>query len=271
MAMILCACNSTPEASEKNTEEGLRETTATTTVTTAATTASTQQNGQNSQGQDNASSKPQTPRKKVAITFDDGPDDVNTKLLVDELNSYGFNATFFVVGTKIDGTRFDGSDVLKYVVDNGNEIGVHSYTHSINYGSECSDATYANEISKTEDAIHTVLPDYDIKLMRPVEGIMTDERVAESKYSVIHWNIDTYDWKYTSQDKKWTNVGIIVDTVKTRIKEGDIVLMHEIHDNSLEAAIVILEWLYYNGYEVVTVSELLGENIQPGVRYYNVK
>ena len=105
--------------------------------------------------------------------------------------------------------------------------------------------------------------------MRPVEGLITDERVAESKYPVIHWNIDTYDWKYTSKENQWTNVGIITDKVMDNIKVGDIVLMHEIHDNSLEAAIILLYWLYHNGFEVVTVSELLGENIQPGIRYYS--
>lgn len=306
VAMMLCACNINPVPTAQQTDDttaSTSETTVTTetsaatvtteseltstatsevttvteattdtTLTEATTTSTTQQTEDENKDQDMPENNTDTVvRKKVALTFDDGPDDLNTVALVNELKKYGFNATFFVVGEKIDGNQLDGREIIKYVVENGNEIGIHAYTHTTNYSASCSDEVYENEISKTADAIHAVLPDYDIKLMRPVEGLMTDKRAAECEYPVIHWNIDTFDWKYTSQEQKWTNVGIVVDTVKTRIKEGDIVLMHEIHDNSLEAAIILLEWLYDNGYEVVTVSELLGEDIQPGIRYYNAK
>lgn len=263
LTILFCGCNEVTEATKESTKGTTASTAATTSGTVATTQTGSVQNGESNK-------KPEIVRKKVALTFDDGPDDQNTVMLVDELKRYGFNATFFVIGKKIVETDY-GSDVLKYVVENGNEIGVHAYTHTINYSEVCSDEKYAEEIRKTEEAIHTVLPNYEIKLMRPVEGLMTDERAAASKYPVMHWNIDTFDWKYTARDSALTmldNIKIIKDTVITRIKEGDIVLMHEIHDNSYEAAVIILEWLYDNGYEVVTVSELLGENAQPGVRYY---
>jgi peptidoglycan/xylan/chitin deacetylase (PgdA/CDA1 family) len=263
-AMLLCGCNAVEETTEGTTKStSATSATSGTTATTQQTSGSTDDQG----GQEN-NNKPTVVRKKVALTFDDGPDDQNTKILIDELKKYGFNATFFVVGSKIDGTKLDGSEIIKYMVANGNEVGVHAYTNETNYNENCSDERYESEIRKTEEAIHAVLPDYEIKLMRPVEGLITDKRVSESKYPVMHWNIDTFDWKYTGQDMKWSNIGTIVDTVKTRIKEGDIVLMHEIHDNSLEAAIILLEWLYDNGYEVVTVSELFDGELEPGRRYY---
>ena len=216
---------------------------------------------------------PTAPKKRVALTFDDGPDDVNTKLLVDSLESYGFNATFFVVGTKLDGTKMDGSEILKYVLDKGNEVGIHAYTNSTPYGDTCSDETYEAEISKTREAINNIVPDYEVRLMRPVQGIITDARVAACPYPVVLWSIDTYDWKYTERGTekiKNDNISTIVETVLTRIKEGDIVLMHEVHDNSYEAALIILEELYYSGYEVVTVSELLGDKAEPGKKVKRV-
>lgn len=213
-------------------------------------------------------------KKRVAITFDDGPDDKNTKMLVDALKGYGFNATFFVVGQKLDGTRMDGSDILKYVLDNGNEVGVHAYTNSTPYDGTCTDERFESEMTKTAEAIHAIVPDYEIKLMRPVQGKITDARVAASPYSVIHWSIDTLDWKYTDRStelKKSENILTIVNSVLSRVKDGDIVLMHDVHDNSYEAALIILEELYYAGYEVVTVSELLGEGRETGRRYYSAK
>ena len=214
------------------------------------------------------------PKKRVAITFDDGPDDKNTKMLVDALKEYGFSATFFVVGQKLDGTKMDGSDILKYVLDNGNEVGVHAYTNSTPYDATCTDERFESEMTKTAEAIHAIVPDYEIKLMRPVQGKITDERVAASPYSVIHWSIDTLDWKYTdryTEAKKNENILTIVNKVLSRVEAGDIVLMHDIHDNSYEAALIILEELYYAGYEVVTVSELLGEGREVGRRYYSAK
>jgi len=88
------------------------------------------------------------PKKRVAITFDDGPHNVRTALIVDELAKYGYHATFFVVGNRVDGTDYNGSSGLKYAADAGNEIGVHGYTHSYYYDS-CDDATYRDELSKT--------------------------------------------------------------------------------------------------------------------------
>lgn len=209
-------------------------------------------------------------KKRVAITFDDGPDDINTKLLIDELDSYGFNATFFVVGKKLDGTKLDGSEILKYAVDHGNEIGIHAYSNSTPYGDTCSDEVYEEEISKTEKAIHDILPDYEINLMRPVQGKITDARVAASEYAVILWSIDTYDWKYTgraTESEKEANIKTIVDKVLNNVKDGDIILMHDVHDNSYEAALILFEELYLRDFELVTVSELIGDDLEAGKKY----
>jgi len=211
------------------------------------------------------------PKKRVAITFDDGPHNVRTALIVDELAKYGYHATFFVVGNRVDGTDYNGSSGLKYAADAGNEIGVHGYTHSYYYDS-CDDATYRDELSKTESAIKNVLSGNSIKLMRPVGGKITEDRIKTSKYSVIMWSVDSEDWKYKykaedTEEQMAEKVDIIVDNVMSSVEDGSIILMHDIYLSTYDALVIILERLHAEGYEVVTVSELIGNDLAVGNRY----
>jgi len=202
-------------------------------------------------------------RKKIALTFDDGPHNVHTKNIVDELNKYGYHATFFVVGNRVDGTDYNGSSALKYVYEAGNEIAIHGYTHSVYYD-ECDESVYKEELSKTKDAIKKVIPDAKVKLMRPIGGAITSDRVQKSPYSVIMWSVDSEDWKYkyksgdsdaVAKDK----VDTIVNNVMSSVEEGDIILMHDIYESTYDSVVILLERLYEEGYEVVTVSELLND------------
>ena len=114
--------------------------------------------------------EPQKPivdtRPRVALTYDDGPSSITTKPIVDELNKYGYHATFFVVGNRVDYTpgEDNGSEAMVYAVENGNEIGIHGYTHQANYAS-CSDETYEYEIYQTLQAIQTKIPGYEVRMM----------------------------------------------------------------------------------------------------------
>ncbi len=214
----------------------------------------------------------ETPNKKrVAITFDDGPHNIYTKRIVDELSKYGFHATFFVVGNRVDGGKYNGSSALLYAYEKGNEIGIHGYTHT-EYYNKCSDEVYKGELKNTEKAIKNVIKDAEIRLMRPVGGHITSERVQESEYSIILWNVDPEDWscKYTSSDSEESarqKVQTIVDNVMNNVSEGSIILMHDIYESTSDAVVIILEKLAEEGYEVVTVSELLGEKRAAGKKY----
>lgn len=200
-------------------------------------------------------------KKYVAITYDDGPNNVNTKLIVDELSKYGYHATFFVVGNRVDGTDYNGAAAMKYAADAGNEIAIHGYTHEVYYD-RCTDEEYRNELAYTEEAILEVLPNYHVNLMRPIGGNITSDRVSESPYAVIMWSVDSEDWKH----KFDATVDTIVDNVMSQVRDGSIVLMHDLYTNTYEATKIILERLHAEGYEVVTVSNLLG-NPQPGQKY----
>ena len=217
------------------------------------------------------------PGKRVAITFDDGPHNVRTVKIVDELAKYGYHATFFVVGNRIDGSSYNGSAGLKYVAEKGNEIAIHGYTHSSkNYYDKCDDATYKFELSETEKAIKSVVNNASVRLMRPVGGRITDDRIQTSKYSVIMWSVDSEDWayKYTSTDtdeEAAQKVNTIVNNVMNSVRDGSIILMHDIYESTYDALVIILDKLHQQGYDVVTVSELLGEELAAGRQYYDAK
>lgn len=213
----------------------------------------------------------QAPKKRVAITFDDGPQLYNdlTKKYVDELDKYGFHATFFVVGNRI------GGDAIAYAVKHGNEIGIHGYTHATGvYYDTCNDEKYEQEISKTVQAIQRQVPNYEINLMRPVGGRISPERANASPYSIILWSVDSNDWngdhRYyagISDEEAAARVQRTVDDVMTTVRDGDIILLHDIYESTYDATVIILERLYEEGYEVVTVSELLGDTLAPGIIY----
>lgn len=210
--------------------------------------------------------------KRVALTFDDGPHNVRTKAIVDELDKYGYNATFFVVGNRVDGTEYNGAAAMKYAYEHGNEIGIHGYTHRTDrYYDSCSDDIYKFELSETEKAIKAVIPNYNVRLMRPVGGKITNKRVQSCKYSVIMWSIDSEDWKYqystSGTEENNAKRDNIVNNVMSSVSDGDIILMHDIYQSTYDATVMILRQLNERGYEVVTVSELLGKNMSAGKSY----
>jgi len=217
--------------------------------------------------------EPEPKKPRVALTFDDGPHNVRTRAIVDELAKYGFHATFFVVGNRVDGTAYNSRDTLNYIAENGNEIGIHGYTHGVYYDT-CDESVFFEELSKTADTIHEKLPGCEIKLMRPVGGRITDDRLAKCGYASILWNIDSEDWKYKyasgdSDEATAEKVNTIVEKVMSNVEDGDIILMHDIYESTYDAVVIILQRLSEMGFEAVTVSELFSGNLEAGTQYTN--
>ena len=215
-----------------------------------------------------AETLPPIPKKRVALTYDDGPQyyEDRTKSIVDELSKYGYTATFFVVGNRIP-----GGNALSYAVERGCEVGIHGYTHTFYYDT-CTDAQYENEINKTATAIEKAIPGYKVRLMRPVGGRISDARLAASPYSVILWNVDSADWeyKYKSGDTAAAaaeKVNTIVENVMSSVSDGSVILMHDIYESTYDATVELLKRLHEEGYEVVSVSELFGDTLAPGQKY----
>ncbi len=214
--------------------------------------------------------EPQPPKKRVAITYDDGPafdnDTVQrlTYKLVDEFQKYDGEATFFVVGNRINATT---GKAIQYAHERGFEFAIHAYTHDI-YFDNCSEQAYLNELRQTKAAIQKYI-DADVTLLRAPGGRITRERAILGGYPIINWSIDTEDWRYKSRGDAEANINAIVENALRGVEDGDIILLHEIYQNSYEATCIILERLDQMGFEFVTVTELIGkDNLVVGETYY---
>ena len=180
--------------------------------------------------------------KVVALTFDDGPSK-NTDEILDVLKKYKACATFFLIGNKVE---FYG-DVLRRMLDEGSEIGNHSYDHKLL--TRLSKAEFQEEISKTQEAIKKVTG-FTPTLFRPTYGGYTNALKSYTDLKFVLWDVDSRDWQVKTKDR-------ILNNVLPNVKSGSIVLMHDIKDYSLKALDEMTKSLKDDGYKFVTVSELL--------------
>ncbi len=209
--------------------------------------------------------KPLDPEKKyVAFTFDDGPHKDNSKRITDKLLEYGGKGTFFVVGNLISGKAEEG---MKYAYEHGMEIGLHCWSHDWYYTK--NPEKYHDEVYKGAQAIYDSIGVWPT-LMRPPGGNITEEQYKSSEFAVIIWDVDSNDWryKYNTERTQRENIDIIVNNIMSEVKPGSIILMHEIYENSYLAFCEVIEKLSAQGYEFVTVSELL-QNPETGYKYYS--
>lgn len=180
-------------------------------------------------------------RKLIAFTFDDGPGPY-TKQIVDALVAHHYKATFFVVGNRL----YKYGDVLKYEDENGMEIGNHSYDHS--NLAKLKNGKLETNINQTASLVEELVG-YKPALIRPPYGAINDYIKESLSNSFILWNVDTNDWLY--RDKNY-----IHDYILSHANDGDIVLMHDIHATTKEAVLSVLDELYLNNFQVVSVTEL---------------
>lgn len=190
----------------------------------------------------------QAPRDKaVALTFDDGPSRDNTGTILEVLKTYGAHATFFVLGNR---ARVDG-DILQMELEAGCEIGSHSWDHP--QLSELPWPKVKKQVKSTDDIVKKLTGGYRIKLLRPPYGAISDKMRKKMKKPMILWSLDTLDWKYRNAKK-------VFRKVKKEVKDGDIILMHDIHAETAEAVKQVVPWLLEQGYDILTVSELAERN-----------
>ncbi len=178
----------------------------------------------------------------VAITYDDGPGRYTDSIL-SVLEKYNVRATFFVQGTYVSGY----ASTLKRAVTLGCEIGNHTWSHVNLTGS--SYATISDQISFTNTAVYNATGVYP-KLYRPPYGAYNNSVLSSIGMPAIMWSVDTLDWKTRSASKTLTSV-------KQNARDGSIVLMHDIHSPTADAAESVIRDLLMRGYQLVTVSELL--------------
>ena len=201
--------------------------------------------------------------RRVALSFDDGPDPVVTPAVLDALAAHGARATFFAIGQAVDAHP----QIPRRVVAEGHEIGNHSWRHSP-WESFSMPSEQIAEIERGERAIAAITGNGATPLYRAPHGVKSPPfvRAAQAK------QLTMVAWSLHSRDTFFANPARIAARVLRRVRPGDIVVMHDGHDRPgrqrsgcARAVPLILAGLQKRGLECVTVSELLGPHDAPAI------
>ena len=188
----------------------------------------------------------ETNEKKVAVTFDAAWGSEDTDEIIDILNTYNAKATFFVVGSWVDANP----EAVKKFYENGHEIANHSDTHKL--FSKISREEVQKEIENCNKKIEAITGK-KVKLARAPSGDYDNKSIEITEamnIKMVQWSVDSLDWKKLSVEEMYSRV-------VTRTENGSIILFHNGVENTPEALRKILEKLKKDGYEFVTVSELI--------------
>ena len=184
-------------------------------------------------------------RKQIALTFDDGPHPYYTEQLLDGLKERGVVATFFVTGEHAT----LHPDVIKRMQKEGHLIGNHTYSH-IQLRSNNREE-FKEELVRTNEVLKEITGE-DVIYVRPPYGTWDKSFEQELNMIPVLWTVDPLDW--CSDD-----VSCVVRSVTEKVEENDIVLMHDYYDSTVTAALKIVDELLEEGYEFVTVEEIVFE------------
>uniref|UniRef100_UPI002FC7DA50 polysaccharide deacetylase family protein n=1 Tax=Lysinibacillus sp. 54212 TaxID=3119829 RepID=UPI002FC7DA50 len=182
-------------------------------------------------------------RKRVALTFDDGPHPKVTMQILQSLEKYNAKATFFMLGNRVQYYP----EIAKEVHNRGHELGNHSWSHPVL--PKLSKAQIMGEFTTTEEAIFASTG-HESTVFRPPYGA-TNAAINEMiPRHVVNWTVDTLDWKHRDQHK-------LLPIVQNGMHNNAIILMHDIHQSTADGLDAVLAYLSSEGYEFVTVSEIL--------------
>lgn len=181
--------------------------------------------------------------KKIALTFDDGPHPYYTEQLLKGLKERNAKATFFITGKNAESYP----EIVKRIYEDEHLIGNHTYNHT--QLTSKNRESFKEEIIKTNEVIKAVTGE-DVIYVRPPYGSWNKEFEKELNMFPVLWTIDPLDW--CSHD-----VSRIVKNVCAKVEENDIILMHDQYKTTVTAALKIVDELTEEGYEFVTVDELL--------------
>ncbi len=194
----------------------------------------------------------QSDSKLIALTFDDGPSEKYTNTLLDILKKENIRVTFYVLGEK----ALKNPQILQREYDEGHEIGNHSYSHIL--FTKLSERMIQEEIYTTDQAVFQTIGIYP-HTFRPPYGATNTGMLSILHMPAILWSIDTRDWNHLDILKNTKSIEYA--------KDGDIIIMHDIHEESVASVPTIIKNLKARGFTFVTISELLSltvENMQIG-------
>jgi len=178
----------------------------------------------------------------LALTFDDGPRSDTTASLLDGLAQRGVQATFFLVGLSMEGNE----ELVLRMDAEGHQVGIHSQNHKML--TELTGGTLYWEVDQLRHTLSDLLGRSDF-MVRPPYGLINDSVCRSIEGPVILWSVDPEDWSDRDTARQ-------VDHIVGRVKDGDIILLHDIYPSSVETALQVVDRLLAEGFFFVTVEEL---------------
>ncbi|MBR5268642.1 MAG: polysaccharide deacetylase family protein [Lachnospiraceae bacterium] len=200
-------------------------------------------------------------RPMVALTYDDGPSAVTSRIL-DSLEAHGARATFYMVGNRMGSYQ----STIQRMQALGCELGSHTWNHS--YLTQLSADGIRGNLNQFDTTLQTITGVRSVT-MRPPGGFINSSvqsTLASYGQPAIMWSIDTLDWKTR-------NAQSTINTVLSKVQDGDIILMHDLYGATADASAVLIPELINRGYQLVTISELAAYRggMQPGQVYYSFR
>ena len=198
-------------------------------------------------------------RPMVALTFDDGPSQYTTPILL-ALEKYDSVGTFFMVGAQVR----QYPETVQKIKEMGCDIGNHSMTHP--KLTTIKPEAVEPEIVGTEQNVQAILG-HGTSFFRPPYGAINNHIASLAKTPIIMWSVDPRDWENK-------NSVAISDHILNTVQDGDIVLLHDLYDTTVQAVIDVIPKLIDRGYQLVTVSEMAkarGISMENGIKYGHFK
>ncbi len=201
------------------------------------------QEGQIQASSEGVNGEKSSDKGKVALTFDDGPDPSHTALLLDGLAKRQIKASFFITGKNAESYP----ELVKRMHEEGHLIGNHTYSHlQLNRSNR---ELFKEELVKTNDIIKEITGE-EVVYVRPPYGSWDKSFEEELNMFPVLWTIDPLDWCTG-------DAACVINKVVPKVKENAIILLHDEYDSSVTAALQIVDELKKQGYEFVTVDEIL--------------
>lgn len=194
-------------------------------------------------------------KKQVALTFDDGPGPETTQQLLKTLKETNTHATFFMLGRN----ALNYPEIAKEVADGGHEIASHNYVHDLLTAADGKKATQQDR--QADKAIYQatgVLP----KIFRPPYGGINKEIADAIRKPMIQWDVDSSDWRLKEPNA-------IIKEIMKYVQDGSIILVHDIHKESVDAIPGLIKKLTAEGFEIVSLDDLSKTDFLPGSQYFS--
>ena len=192
-----------------------------------------------------------------ALTFDDGPNASGSPLVLDALMQTGTRATFFAIGNLMEKNAW----VIQREHDDGHAVASHNWHHG---NAAKSSAAALRAMPEKVNRVMNRLIGIPVRYDRVPGGRYPPMQKAKVNWAYIQWSLDTYDWRGRSTAK-------VMSKVKKAIQDGDVILCHDIKDNTPESTRQMVRYLEEQGYMLLTVDELFakdGVELEPDKVYY---